>query len=693
MNRLLSPLAVGAAAWLLVACGGGDSSGAAPGDGSQAGAQQAASSYRTAAPEGAAASRIDARLRGAQGQVRVWVSLEQNSVAAQRAALAEADVSLASDRMAIKSASALRAGVNAHKLRISETQGTLSGQLSALGGKELARVQTAHNAIAVSIDASQLTQVASLSGVAKVRPVMNYELDLSRHRALCGRHRRAIARRRRHRCRRRGARLGHRLHAPQPRWRGHGRGLRSRPTARPLPTRRTRRSTACSRPPRSIDGYDFVGESWPNSPEVGDPDPIDLEGHGTHVGDIIAGKSLDGTHKGVAPGAKLMAVKVCSAVATSCSGIALLQGMDFALDPNGDGDTSDAVDVINMSLGSSYGQTEDDLTLAASNAVGSAWWSSPRPATAPTSPTSSARRRSPPGSSASRRPQMPSAVADPAGGQLAGRDRRRVRNTQTMDWAPIDAAVSGDVVFYGRGCPAGSVRGGLPGRSGAGQPARQGRPDRPRRLLGQPEDRPCRQGRRDGVLIGLVAGGDAVSFSYGGGDTFVPSMVIQQSLSHAIKANIAAPVNVTISPAAGIPLIGSMAATSSRGPSMSTQAIKPEIGAPGASLSAEAGTGTGETVFGGTSGAAPMVVGRCGPAAAGLPEPEARADQGDADEQRRDDDLHQPCTASGTSSHRSRASARVRCASIVHWRSPRWPTTASRSRPRCRSARWMCRKR
>ena len=133
VNRLLSPLAVGAAAWLLVACGGGDSSGAAPGDGSQAGAQQAASSYRTAAPEGVVASRIDARLRGAQGQVRVWVSLEQNSVAAQRAALAEADVSLASDRMAIKSASALRAGVSAHKLRISETQGALSGQLSALG--------------------------------------------------------------------------------------------------------------------------------------------------------------------------------------------------------------------------------------------------------------------------------------------------------------------------------------------------------------------------------------------------------------------------------------------------------------------------------------------------------------------------------------------------------------------------------
>jgi len=42
---------------------------------------------------------------------------------------------------------------------------------------------------------------------------------------------------------------------------------------------------------------------------------------------------------------------------------------------------------------------------------------------------------------------------------------------------------------------------------------------------------------------------------------------------------------------------------------MAFQTIKPEIGAPGASLSAEVGTGTGETAFGGTSGAAPMVSG------------------------------------------------------------------------------------
>ena len=53
----------------------------------------------------------------------------------------------------------------------------------------------------------------------------------------------------------------------------------------------------------------------------------------------------------------------------------------------------------------------------------------------------------------------------------------------------------------------------------------------------------------------------------------------------------------------------SMVGSSSRGPSNYYNAIKPEIGAPGASVSALAGSGTGTEAFGGTSGAAPMVTG------------------------------------------------------------------------------------
>ena len=86
--------------------------------------------------------------------------------------------------------------------------------------------------------------------------------------------------------------------------------------------------------------------------------------------------------------------------------------------------------------------------------------------------------------------------------------------------------------------------------------------------------------------------------------------MITQATGNLIKANLASgPVNVTVSPATALPLAGSMAATSSRGPSYSFNHIKPEIGAPGASISAEYGTGNGVSAFGGTSGAAPVVAG------------------------------------------------------------------------------------
>ena len=53
------------------------------------------------------------------------------------------------------------------------------------------------------------------------------------------------------------------------------------------------------------------------------------------------------------------------------SGVGPVQGVDFALDPNGDGrePESDAVDVIRMSLGTVYGMREDDLSEASANAT------------------------------------------------------------------------------------------------------------------------------------------------------------------------------------------------------------------------------------------------------------------------------------------------------------------------------------
>jgi hypothetical protein len=58
-----------------------------------------------------------------------------------------------------------------------------------------------------------------------------------------------------------------------------------------------------------------------------------------------------------------------------------------------------------------------------------------------------------------------------------------------------------------------------------------------------------------------------------------------------------------------VSLSGSLASTSSRGPRFDDNIVKPEIGAPGESISANSGGFTSTSAFGGTSGAAPMVSG------------------------------------------------------------------------------------
>ena len=68
-------------------------------------------------------------------------------------------------------------------------------------------------------------------------------------------------------------------------------------------------------------------------------------------------------------------------------------------------------------------------------------------------------------------------------------------------------------------------------------------------------------------------------------------------------------MTVRFSPSGLISLAGSLASTSSRGPRFDDNIVKPEISAPGASISAMSGSFTGTAAFGGTSGAAPMVTG------------------------------------------------------------------------------------
>ncbi|MBU0685116.1 MAG: S8 family serine peptidase, partial [Candidatus Thermoplasmatota archaeon] len=104
-----------------------------------------------------------------------------------------------------------------------------------------------------------------------------------------------------------------------------------------------------------IDGYDFYNH---------DSDPMDDNGHGTHVAGVIAGS---GGMTGVAPGASILAYKALGPDGSGSMSDVIV-AIDRAIDPNQDGDTSDHADVISMSLGGK-GQSDDPVCQAVENAV------------------------------------------------------------------------------------------------------------------------------------------------------------------------------------------------------------------------------------------------------------------------------------------------------------------------------------
>lgn len=354
-----------------------------------------------------------------------------------------------------------------------------------------------------------------------------------------------------------------------------------------------------------VGGYDFVGSVWPNDVEMPDPDPIDdgpAAGHGTHVADIIGGMN------GVAPGVDLYAVKVCSSVSSSCSGAALMAGMDFALDPNGDGNVEDAVDIINMSLGSGYGTAfDDDLSQAVNNAsavgvltVAAAGNGSDKPYVAGT-PANAMSALSVAQTSVPSAVQPIMEIEQPA--SIAGS-----YFAVQQPWTPAPTSTITAPVIYGDtdgsnldGC--GPFNGDLSDKIVLVDRGSCFFSDKIRNV----EDAGGLVG-----IIGLIAPGDPFGGGFGGGDPInIPGYMISQADSQAIQGALAAGETVvaTFDPNAGIPLVMHMVGSSSRGPAMGSNMLKPEIGAPGASISAVAGSGAGTEPFGGTSGASPMVAG------------------------------------------------------------------------------------
>lgn len=145
---------------------------------------------------------------------------------------------------------------------------------------------------------------------------------------------------------------------------------------------------------RVVGGFDFAGDAYDADSAATatprpDPNPLDCPfaeggGHGTHVAATVGGDGVASTGTtlawqtawppaltpivgtGVAPGASLVALRVFG-----CHGTTNLVplAIEWAIDPNGDGSTADHLDVLNLSLGAPFGSQDDPSTVAMQNAA------------------------------------------------------------------------------------------------------------------------------------------------------------------------------------------------------------------------------------------------------------------------------------------------------------------------------------
>jgi len=123
-----------------------------------------------------------------------------------------------------------------------------------------------------------------------------------------------------------------------------------------------------------VGGFDFCGSLYAAGPLLKkytiprpDKNPIDEQGHGTHVAGTVAGIG-DGvnTYSGVAPDADLYALKVFGALGGTRDTL-VIKAIEWAMDPNGDGNVDDRLDVLNLSLGGNYGKPQILYSLALKN--------------------------------------------------------------------------------------------------------------------------------------------------------------------------------------------------------------------------------------------------------------------------------------------------------------------------------------
>jgi minor extracellular serine protease Vpr len=305
-------------------------------------------------------------LRGSE-HVDVVVTFSGDSIAAVRGRAADHRISDSERALVRQSVAAQHAAAEP--------------SIQALGGKVLARMHGAINGIKVDIERRHAAALAAVPGAVQVLPVAKYHLLNTTSVPFIG--------------------------APAA-WQGtpgyRGENVKiavidtgidythadfGGPGTPAAFTAAAAASTAAADPalfgpnaPKVKGGIDLVGDAYnadvPGSTPVPDPNPLDCEGHGTHVSGTAAGFGVDANGNtyagpydaaaytaqnfkvgpGVAPKADLYAVRVFG-----CAGSTnvVTEAIDWAVRNN--------MDVISMSLGSDFGTADTADALAASAAT------------------------------------------------------------------------------------------------------------------------------------------------------------------------------------------------------------------------------------------------------------------------------------------------------------------------------------